>query len=60
MNVQELEYPRDNPEVHDLSRRLEKARARVAALEDLVSELLVVYYHQDDDRISALRKELDI
>ena len=39
---------------------LSKANARIAKLEELVEELLVVYYHQDDDRINALRKDLDI
>jgi hypothetical protein len=29
-------------------------------LRELVEELLVVYFHQDDDRINQLRAELDI
>jgi hypothetical protein len=31
-----------------------------AKLRELVEELLVVYYHQDDARIDQLRAELDI
>jgi hypothetical protein len=33
---------------------------RIAKLEELVAELLVVYYHQDDEKISELREELEI
>lgn len=33
---------------------------RIAKLEELVSELLVVYYGQDDKKISKLRDELGI
>ena len=39
---------------------LSKANVRIAKLEELVSELLVVYWSQDDVRIDALRKDLDI
>ena len=33
---------------------------RVQALEELVQELLVVYYHQDYVKIGALREELGL
>lgn len=33
---------------------------RIGKLEELVELLLEVYYHQDDVRISELRRELNI
>jgi hypothetical protein len=58
--MQELSYPGDNSGADDLAKRLGKARERITKLEDLVDELLNVYYHQDDGKITSLRRELGI
>ena len=58
--MQELEYPQDNPQAYDLGRRLDEARERIAKLEELVNELLIVYYDQDSGTISRLCEELGI
>jgi hypothetical protein len=57
-------YEQAAEHMHENLRRVAEADTRKAErmgkLEELVEELLVVYYHQDDEKISRLREELGI